>query len=622
MICRKRRPSSASARLPSLSAASFRLFLFFQIGHALRASVNYVPQGSNPLLYQPGADPIIHLDQNTFADTVFEPGRDTAFVVEFYADWCGHCRAFAPFYRQFASVVKRWSEVVQVAAVNCADTFNGQICRSNSVAYFPMIKYFPRSANSFGDGTLMESSHSGTNLRDQLATKILNEYSRFAYADWPNLRHLEVNVNTQFEDLWQGTPPSANFLLIIFEQFDSVGVQSILDLWPNRQQIGVRRALSNSALIPMLGIKKFPYVAMFKRDDQQSIFMEQFQGPVTLDEAMQRVQPGNFISLDTEQQQSTQSSRPHVETIDCERFPDRCKKLYFVSETDLLKAVRMALLDEVTRMDEMIRGDRFRRLYNFVVLLFEHFPTKSFDSTNETMRRAKSLVKRSSEANNLQRSARARQVFAHLKQFLEGKPELVTASEWRNQFENVERVYGKPFPSNASWQHCSGSSPEFRGYTCGLWSIFHALTVHAYMDAVKERLSLNPLVPLRAIQGWVSTFFGCEHCKRHFMKMTSELFPMNEQRVSRLHDTVMYLWRAHNIVNARLHGDVTEDPQFLKYQFPPLFLCRTCHSGGHFSRRQTRNFLLRYYGSIRPYHRTHSAPESRVRMAAVSRSRN
>uniref|UniRef100_A0A183BQW8 Thioredoxin domain-containing protein n=1 Tax=Globodera pallida TaxID=36090 RepID=A0A183BQW8_GLOPA len=257
--------------------------------------------------------------------TVFEPGRDTAFVVEFYADWCGHCRAFAPFYRQFASGVKRWSEVVQVAAVNCADTFNGQICRSNSVAYFPMIKYFPRSANSFADGTLMESSHSGTNLRDQLATKILNEYSRFAYTDWPNLRHLEVNVNTRFEDLWQGTPPSANFLLIIFEQFDSVGVQSILDLWPNRQQIGVRRALSNSALIPMLGIKKFPYVAMFKRDDQQSIFMEQFQGPVTLDEAMQRVQPGNFISLDTEQQQSTQSSRPHVETIDCERFPDRTR---------------------------------------------------------------------------------------------------------------------------------------------------------------------------------------------------------------------------------------------------------------------------------------------------------
>lgn len=63
----------------------------------------------------------------------------------------------------------------------------------------------------------------------------------------------------------------------------------------------------------------------------------------------------------------------------------------------------------------------------------------------------------------------------------------------------------------------------------------------------------------------------------------------------------MYLWRAHNLVNNRLNGDVTMDPQFPKYQFPPLFLCPTCHAGGQFSRKQVRNFLLRYYSNIKPY---------------------
>ncbi len=64
------------------------------------------------------------------------------------------------------------------------------------------------------------------------------------------------------------------------------------------------------------------------------------------------------------------------------------------------------------------------------------------------------------------------------------------------------------------------------------------------------------------------------------------------------------MWRAHNIVNARLKGDTaTEDPQFIKYQFPPLFLCRTCAGGGAFSRREVRNFLIRYYGNIRPHDR-------------------
>ena len=68
----------------------------------------------------------------------------------------------------------------------------------------------------------------------------------------------------------------------------------------------------------------------------------------------------------------------------------------------------------------------------------------------------------------------------------------------------------------------------------------------------------NPLGPLKAIQGWVTSFFGCEHCRQHFMKMTTQTFPMSEQRVFRLTDMLMYLWRAHNIVNARLHGTNTE----------------------------------------------------------------
>lgn len=63
------------------------------------------------------------------------------------------------------------------------------------------------------------------------------------------------------------------------------------------------------------------------------------------------------------------------------------------------------------------------------------------------------------------------------------------------------------------------------------------------------------------------------------------------------HDMMTYLWRAHNIVNNRLHGDPTEDPQFIKMQFPPPFLCPTCHSGGQFSRRQVTNgFDSNYQG--------------------------
>ena len=60
---------------------------------------------------------------------------------------CGHCRAFAPYYREFASLVSTWGEITRVSAINCADSFNAQVCRDNGVAYFPMIKVTPLLLN-------------------------------------------------------------------------------------------------------------------------------------------------------------------------------------------------------------------------------------------------------------------------------------------------------------------------------------------------------------------------------------------------------------------------------------------------------------------------------------------
>uniref|UniRef100_A0AC35FVL1 Sulfhydryl oxidase n=1 Tax=Panagrolaimus sp. PS1159 TaxID=55785 RepID=A0AC35FVL1_9BILA len=537
------------------------------------SSMTYVPQGNNPLLYQPGAEPIMHLDQVTFTDTIFDPTKRNSFIVEFYADWCGHCRAFAPYYREFANLVSTWNQVTRVGAINCADAFNAQVCRDNGVAYFPMIKYFPRHSSGYNDGIILEAAHSGTNLRDQLANKILNEYSRMPYPDWPNFHYLDVNRQTKFDDLWKTVADSANYLVIIFEHFDGAGTEFMLNLFPYSALVGGRRALSSTPLVQMLQITTFPYVAMFKRGDQQAVFMGPYL-PTTIQEIINRIQPGQF------------STPAPLQTTTRRKI-------------DLVDSMHSALHDEVIRTNDRIDGQNFTNLYNFVSLLAEHFPSLTFANSGTKRRLA-----RQSTSMVLKKSERARMVFAHMKQFLDQKSGMVTANEWKNQFESIERVYGHPFPVNATWQHCAGSFPEYRGYTCGLWSTFHTLTVHTYMDTIKNR-KISPLKPLKAIQGWVNSFFGCQHCKQHFMHMTTVLFPMSERRVRHSHDMIMYLWRAHNIVNNRLHGDTTEDPQFTKYQFPPLFLCPTCHSGGHFSRRQVRNFLLRYYANIRPHHWSH-----------------
>ena len=61
------------------------LLALVPVVHSIISSYSYVPQGSNPTLYTPGFEPIVHLDQASFADTVY--GQDHAYLVEFYADW-------------------------------------------------------------------------------------------------------------------------------------------------------------------------------------------------------------------------------------------------------------------------------------------------------------------------------------------------------------------------------------------------------------------------------------------------------------------------------------------------------------------------------------------------------
>jgi thiol-disulfide isomerase/thioredoxin len=83
-------------------------------------------------------DSILQLDEDTFSDTVYN--ASTAFGVEFYADWCGHCRSFAPEFKSFVEQVKEWWPVVKIAVLNCADPYNERTCLENEITRYPTLK--------------------------------------------------------------------------------------------------------------------------------------------------------------------------------------------------------------------------------------------------------------------------------------------------------------------------------------------------------------------------------------------------------------------------------------------------------------------------------------------------
>ena len=73
------------------------LLLMFLSGNIIQSMSNHKKAVS---LYNAN-DTILQLDYSNINATLF--GKDTAFFVEFYSSWCGHCIHFAPQWRKLAA---------------------------------------------------------------------------------------------------------------------------------------------------------------------------------------------------------------------------------------------------------------------------------------------------------------------------------------------------------------------------------------------------------------------------------------------------------------------------------------------------------------------------------------
>jgi len=131
-------------------------------------------------------------------------------------------------------------------------------------------------------------------------------------------------------------------------------------------------------------------------------------------------------------------------------------------------------------------------------------------------------------------------------------------------------------PVQIEWRGCKGSKARYRGFPCSLWTLFHTLTVRC--SSTTQPVDLTGFQVINRIRKFVDHFFGCRHCRDHFLEMSKNI----ETDVVNHEDSILWLWRGHNKVNARLKNDLSSDPLFPKYQFPPDYMCSECRKSTTF----------------------------------------
>jgi protein disulfide-isomerase A1 len=101
------------------------------------------------------------LQKDTFESFV---GDHPLVLAEFYAPWCGHCKALAPEYESAATLLKEKN--IQLAKIDC--TVEAELCEKQGVQGYPTLKVFRGPDSS--------TPYSGQRKADSIVSYMIKQY--------------------------------------------------------------------------------------------------------------------------------------------------------------------------------------------------------------------------------------------------------------------------------------------------------------------------------------------------------------------------------------------------------------------------------------------------------------
>ncbi|XP_066510082.1 sulfhydryl oxidase 2-like [Hoplias malabaricus] len=521
-------------------------------------------------------DPVVILNSESLKQTLFN--SSTAWLVQFYSSWCGHCIQYSPTWKALAGDVKDWSQAIRIGVLDCAHEKNFDICKEFSIHFYPTFRYFKAHVTTPDIGKTYRGADRELQTMRQLMVNFLQNHTR---QDWPaSCPPLEPARTEDILSLMG--QKSEHYTAVIIEDGDSyVGREVILDVIPY-QGVVVKRALSSEKfLMEKLGITTVPTAYLFHPNGTHAV-MEVQKRLRFFYSSFLKMLPGVHRKQSTSVQQPTHDgSKGHASNEVWKEF-DKSKVYMMDLESGLNYLLRVELATHKT-----LEGEELKTFKDFVTVVAKLFPGRQ------------SVVK----------------LLETLLDWLVSLPlEKIPYNAILDLANNNMRISGLYLSERVQWVGCQGSSMALRGYPCSLWTLFHVLTVQAASrpDALANTaLEDDPLAVLQTMRHYIVTFFGCRECGKHFEAMAQE--SMNQ--VKSLDEAVLWLWRRHNQVNARLAGSMSDDPMFPKTQWPTPDLCPTCHEeqdGLHvWNEVMVLAFLKRHYGAsnISPKYTSDNHPE-------------
>uniref|UniRef100_A0A0K0FNN4 Sulfhydryl oxidase n=1 Tax=Strongyloides venezuelensis TaxID=75913 RepID=A0A0K0FNN4_STRVS len=515
-------------------------------------------------------DPVLQLDVTNFNETVYNQVNPKAYFIQFYSSWCGHCQKYRPTWIEFGQHLESWKDIVPVTVVNCADPVNSPVCREHAIDSFPTVKYFKFSSKNKDDGI----TFTGDKYNVHTMTK---ELSKLIYDDWtkqnhpPHFAHFNelTGADNNLQALYNKGQDN-KYVAIIIEKIPTSISYSLSLYYDSDPRITMFYSTSDHPLVPSLKQSiieyNLPKVLVYKKMSDVPVFTSADR----VENVFDVVEKINEILSDTilvahpprlaVEMEEKNLVKPVV-PINLNQF-----KLQY---GDLLSAIKYMLYTEIPRKP-ILDGIKLQSLKSWIHMLKKYVPGTT-------------PIKR---------------FFYRLDEWLQLKPTAITADEWIVKLNELQNQLGNPIPFTTNWVACKGSKSYLRGYTCGLWSLMHVVTVEAYVASKNDPTFSPKNDVLEPIKGFIVNYLSCEICAKNFDHMTEK---NHLELVTRTEDVILWLWKAHNNVNRRLSGEGSEDPMFPKRQFPNKEICPECvinESDGTFDEKKTFDFLIKYYQNI------------------------